>query len=201
MWKFIKKCLWPVSSIVVIVFYLNVEKLAEARGWDTFLTDAFGEYFPEVYTFLAGQTALMLAFVLGAFTLGVWLDTVFRKIGPASSPDMAQLRISAERVSFDLLDALKEDRKMSLSTEQETKALYSQLHAAGLKTPKLDKFEGKTKLLLNARFLTSIIPFLQNDLAKVAKSESRKICKANEEILDQFKKTFLQEQENQDIEK
>ncbi len=73
-----------ISTPCVVVIYLNIEKWAEANGYDSFLVDwtrhANGTGEPEpVMSVLTSGPMLYGAIAISSLTLGLWIDWVARR--------------------------------------------------------------------------------------------------------------------------
>lgn len=73
-----------ISTPCVVVIYLNIEKWAEANGYDSFLVDwtrhADGTAEPEpVMSILTSGPMLYGAIAISSLTLGLWIDWVARR--------------------------------------------------------------------------------------------------------------------------
>lgn len=61
------------TALAGVVIGANVQKLLEARGWDTFLTTG---HIPDAgrWAFLIGPWMLLGAIIVAVFTAGLWVD-------------------------------------------------------------------------------------------------------------------------------
>ena len=67
-----------ISAPFVYIFIMNVEKLAEQKGWNGFLPRLWEAYFPMLYEQLTQPWVGLLATAIVSFTAGLWLDWFFR---------------------------------------------------------------------------------------------------------------------------
>lgn len=86
------------SFLSLPVIYLNVERLAEALGWDSLLVDATGVSGSSGMTgtlidILVSPAMAMGSIALVSFSLGVWVDTWIRQREPAKVKRPEALRL------------------------------------------------------------------------------------------------------------
>lgn len=85
-----------ISTPFVVVLYLNIETLAQSWGWDSLLVEAAQasakpSFWERVMDFLVSPIMALVSVALLAFTAGVWVDALLRRLArtapPAPAPD------------------------------------------------------------------------------------------------------------------
>lgn len=77
--KILRRVSTWVSAPLVVVLYLNIEKLAEGRGWDALLLTAWVSHMPTLLSLATEPWVTYLAVGVVAFTAGLWIDLALRK--------------------------------------------------------------------------------------------------------------------------
>ena len=70
---------FAVASVpLLVILYLNIERLVERYGWDALLSTAWEAHMPTLYGWLTQPWLAVVATAGVAFTLGLWLDAFLR---------------------------------------------------------------------------------------------------------------------------
>lgn len=165
---------WTVTTFLVLslipVVNLNVERLAEAKGWDRFLSDHWGAIMSNAAQ-LATQPwfVVLLGFLAGgtAFMWGDYILRHYRSITPREgilSPDEALDLYAHLKLTKRLLDAV--EGGVSHEGFHEAAALSLKLTKLGIQvpfTPHLkDKIELETFGENFANYIAAIEPYIRD---------------------------------------
>lgn len=195
----VRLALTVLSAPLLVVLYLNIEKLAEREGWDTLLADGVAPASgpSPLLELLTTPTAFAAAtFVIG-LAIGVWIDTLLvrreRLIGPPVSPNPDKIArinehvaeifktigmaIGAEdRLHYDLAIAQCESFLLDLSRR-------NNIHIPELRA---DGTEAGTLRVLC--YLNELLPVLQLDDDVEARARaSRLVPKLNAKTADELR--------------
>ncbi len=94
--KIFRIVLSAISTPFWVVLYLNIEKLAEGRGWDAILKGAMEGKMPGVVSFVLQPWMGITALTIVSFTVGIWADALVRRLD-AKKPTREQKIIALGR--------------------------------------------------------------------------------------------------------
>lgn len=178
-----------IGTIVLPVFYLNVETVAIEHGWQAMLSNFLTGKADWLLAFAFNPWTINASYVLVGFLAGAWADAS-AKAWDANKPSKSSL-ISDLRLSFeDLGSRVQElagrwrddflgspERVIPIKLKSEANAVFLKAKALNISTPNVRGLEGEAYLATVANFVLQMSPLLTADLFKEAKKHSRAIAR------------------------